>query len=203
MKKIIVLFTTLLLLVLSFGEESKASSFHDVDKEYQFYRDVQFWASKGVIKGYSDNTFRPLNTVSRGEAAIILSRALELPLKGRSQFKDIASPETDRYVEAGRKAGFISGYTPELFRPNEKVTRAQMAIYLYKALKLNPAAYKDLKFLDVGSRMTAYKEIRAVASRKIIVGFPDGTFKPNGEVTRGEFASFLTNSFYPYVQQEK
>lgn len=200
MKKILIFLIPIMGISLSLGGTSLAASYSDVGKNHRFQSSIDFWSKEEVLKGYSDGNFHPDKIVSRSEAAIILGRALKIELNGGSDFTDISSSITNRYVEAGRKAGYINGYSATSFKPNEPVSRSQMAIMLSKALKLDSNSPNDINFSDVTSNVTGYKEIKAIANYNITVGFPDGTFRPENGIKRGELAELLTNSFYPYVK---
>ena len=80
-----------------------------------------------------------------------------------------------------------TGFPDGTFRPGEVVSRGQMATFLTRALQLEPGSES---FPDaVGS---VHEEgIAAVAAAEITTGFPDGTFRPGDEVTRGQMATFL------------
>ena len=58
-----------------------------------------------------------------------------------------------------------------------------------------PAVDQNVSFSDVSSAYWASDFIRALASRDIIAGFPDGTFRPNDPVTRAQFAAMVRKAF--------
>ncbi|MFL0364664.1 S-layer homology domain-containing protein [Pseudobacillus sp. 179-B 2D1 NHS] len=177
------------LMGLSFGGAAQAASFTDVGNKHRFYSDIDYLTERNIIKGHSDGTFRPNGGVTRGEAAIMISRAFKLETEKGSSFKDISSSETSRHVEAARKAGIIKGYTEDSFRPNEPVSRGQMAMFLSRAFSLSET--NNVYFKDVGKNMVAYDSIRRMAAKGMAQGYTDGTYRPDNTVTRGQFSAFL------------
>ncbi|HYK72726.1 MAG TPA: S-layer homology domain-containing protein [Pseudoneobacillus sp.] len=84
----------------------------------------------------------------------------------------------------------ITGFPNGSFRPNDKVTRAQAAIMIGRALGLN-GGQGETGFKDVGTSSSASGFIKAAVERGIIKGFPDNTYRPNEPVTRGQMGFLL------------
>ncbi len=92
----------------------------------------------------------------------------------------------------------IGGYGNGLFGPNDHVTRAQLAAMLNRVLSLDYHVSKT-QFSDVLPGYWGYADIAAAKGAGIVVGFPDGTFKPEKVVTRAELAVILDRAFnLPY-----
>ena len=92
-----------------------------------------------IAGGYADGTFRPGRDVTRGQMAAFLAGALELdlgPATGASRFPDVTGTTHAAAIEAIALADITSGYADGTFRPNDPVTRGQMASFLAKALGL-------------------------------------------------------------------
>ena len=90
--------------------------------------------------------------------------------------------------------GVIAGYPDSTFRANEKVTRAQAAMMIGRALNLD-GTKRSAAFSDVSNSHQASGYITAATEADIIKGFPDGTFRPDERVTRGQMAIFLSRAF--------
>lgn len=97
------------------------------------------------------------------------------------------------YIEAIAAAGITSGCstTAALYCPTDRISRAQMASFLARALDL-PAAGDDYFDDDAGSPHE--DNINRIAAAGITSGFVDGTFRPHGRVSRGQMASFLARA---------
>ncbi|WP_042349297.1 N-acetylmuramoyl-L-alanine amidase [Bacillus massiliigorillae] len=110
-------------------------------------------------------------------------------------FKDISTnhPAFDEiaFLAQGKiTSGDENGY----FKPRQNVTRAEFAAMVGRALNLD-GTKKKTKFKDVGSGNFASGYIQSAVDKKIISGYSDGSFKPNGLVTRGEMAIMISRAF--------
>lgn len=103
-------------------------------------------------------------------------------------FSDIAGHTHEQAILAVAAAGIATGYPDGTFRPQQAVTRGQMAAFLTRGLELPPGpggAFPDA----VGH---AHEEaIAAVATAGIATGYADGTYRPQRAVTRDQMAAFL------------
>lgn len=98
---------------------------------------VRAVAGKGIATGGTDGLYRPTVAVTRGQMAAFLARAEGLVLTGVGpEFCDVAGHPFEREIKAVALAGIASGGTDGCFRPNDPVTRGQMATFLARALDL-------------------------------------------------------------------
>ncbi|MGI6684576.1 MAG: S-layer homology domain-containing protein [Bacillota bacterium] len=92
----------------------------------------------------------------------------------------------------------IGGYGNGLFGPDDRVTRAQLAAMLNRVLSLDYHVGKP-QFSDVSPGYWGYADIAAAKGAGIVAGFPDGTFRPEKQVTRAELAVIFDRAFdLPY-----
>jgi transglutaminase-like putative cysteine protease len=170
--------------------------YKDVPYDYAFYTRIMDLSEKNIINGYSDQTFRPLNNLTRAQAAIIIVRALGLEFKGKvSDFSDVPSSHSAyEYISAAYEAGIINGYSIDnTFRPNLFVTRQQIAVMIQRAFNVVHSG-KTTAFTDVTDNMQTKVFIETLASQGIINGYQDGTFKPFNNATRAQFSSMIYNA---------
>ncbi|MER1998639.1 MAG: S-layer homology domain-containing protein, partial [Lysinibacillus sp.] len=132
MKKILglILATILIVCVLP----AKHSFANDI-ANHQMKTELTYWANKGVILPDAKGNYNPDKLVTRGEFATYITRALNLPATNSTHtFKDINAGTTlAQNVSAAINAKIISGYSDGTFRPNDKITRQQMAVMLSRA----------------------------------------------------------------------
>lgn len=162
------------------------------DKYPQLYHE-------GFIKGYSDNTFRPSNNVTRAEASAILVRVLKLKVTdlSRELFKDIPKNHwAFEYITAVNDAGIFTGYRDETFRPDETITREELATAIFRALKLPDVTPVVYHFTDINQNTPSKNYIEEVYRLKIINGYNDGSFKPYMKVTRAEMIAIINRMLY-------
>lgn len=142
-----------------------AVDFKDVQPNYWAYPYIEGLFQKGWIKGFGDGTFRPEQTASRAEVAVLISRAASVaPYDNPTpSFRDV--PKTYwayKEIEGLKRAGMVSGYGDGTFRPDNKATRADLAVFVYRGKKvtIKPAI---AEFLDVPINYWAFKEITWIA----------------------------------------
>ncbi|WP_052343596.1 S-layer homology domain-containing protein [Bacillus massiliigorillae] len=196
-KKFTSIFLSFLLLTCFAVPNGQAATFKDVSTSYTFYEEINYLTSKGIITGYSDGTFKPNETVTRAAAVIMIGRALGLDGAQRpTKFADVSkSSVASGYIQSSVEAGIISGFTDGTFRPNESVTRGQVAIFLVRAFGLEETT--DVTFKDVSMNSAAYPYIGKLLAAKITTGYSDNTYRPNIAVTRGQFSAFMARALNP------
>jgi phage replication-related protein YjqB (UPF0714/DUF867 family) len=172
-------------------------TFVDVQPDHPHGGGIAFVADAEVTRGYPDGSFRPAGVVTRGQMAAFLTRALDLPAaEGSDTFPDVPAEHTHADAIARVAAADIaSGFSDGTYRPSVRVSRAQMASFLARALALEDAAGDA--FHDVPSGHAHEGKIGAVAGGGIAAGYGDGRFGPADVVTRAQMATFLHRALAP------
>jgi hypothetical protein len=171
-------------------------------KEY-----IDTLASKYIVYGKATGEYEPGKHMTRAEFAVLLVRALGLPTaKYDGSFKDVKGIEwfaKKGELTAAVKYGVIKGKGDGTFAPNEKITRAQAAAMIERAMKISFVNY-DFSQLDKTKTLKDFKDakqvgswaksgVEAVYQAGIVKGKGDGTFNPNGYTQRNEMAAILAN----------
>lgn len=120
------------------GEEFTAA-FKDVKEEDWFYRFIAVAQHEGIVGGYNDGTFRPNVPVTRSEAVKILLKAAKIENEDIivGNFSDVRVGDWFyAYVNLAFDLGIVNGKANGIFKPNDLVTRAEMAKIAIKALKI-------------------------------------------------------------------
>jgi|GEM_PF-878156 len=151
-----------------------------------------------IMRGFGDGTLMPSAPVTRAQFMKLLAETAGLPAapggSGRSAFADVpAGNWAEPYVQAGVAAGVLpSTELGETFEPARPLTRGEMAVWLARALGLQPDgeafAYSDREAVPDAARRAL---IGAVIRTKLMTGLPDGRFEPDGTVTRAQAAVVL------------
>jgi len=171
--------------------------FTDVQLNYRFANEILFLVDQDVISGYKDSTFRPNEVVTRGAAAIMIGRALDLTeIEGDNRFSDV-NPNTVAagYIAAAVKEGIISGFEDHTYRPNETVTRGQMAILIDRAFEISSTTPNT--FIDMNPKMVSFYAVSRIAGQGIASGYLDNSYRPNEQLSRGQFSAFLARALNP------
>jgi len=167
------------------------SFFSDVSSDYWAYDEIKYLNDEGIINGLSDGSFGPTANVSRAQVAKMVSEALNLQPSSSGHFEDVSSSHwAYEYINAANDAGVINGYENGTFKPDEDITRAEIAAMINRAFELSSMS-SSFSFEDIGSSHWAYEDVYALASNGITSGYHDDTFRPNEEATRAEFSAFL------------
>ena len=152
---------------------------------------IDLIALLGITLGTSDDTFSPDDSVTRGQMAAFIRRALNLPASSTDFFTDDDNSIFEDDINAIAAVGITLGKGDGTFGPNESVTRGQMAAFLKRAFDI-PASDVDAFTDDNGSIFE--DDINAIAAAGITVGTSATEFSPNDPVTRGQMATFLARA---------
>lgn len=149
------------------------------------------------VQGYPNGTVKPAGNITRAETAAILFRLMDDASRKtyystKSGFRDVASGSWyNTYVATLNNAGVITDSSNGYFRPNEAITRAELAAMLAKFSETTGAANY---FNDVSAKYWAANAIAICAKLGWITGYPDGTFRPNKNVTRAELMAMINRA---------
>ena len=165
-----------------------------------WYHDaVDYVVEHGIMTGTSATTFEPNTTLSRAMVAQILYNLEGQPtVTGESTFTDSNTHWAAKAIAWAQKTGVVSGYGNNTFRPNQAVTREELAQMLYNYAKVKGydlTASGDLTAFPDGSKVSVWaKTAMAWANgNQLINGFEDDTLRPGGNSTRAQAASILMN----------
>lgn len=152
-------------------------------------------SSLGFITGYADGTFRPDQMVNRAEFITMLAKALALTDTGKSlDFKDNKQIPVyaQTFVAQAVQAGIVSGYDDHQFRPNQQISRAEMAVLIGRAMGIQVNQAAKLIFTDASeSPKWAVPYITAVTEAGLVHGVGGNRFAPNQRATRAEAATCI------------
>ena len=169
------------------------TGFADVDADDWYAEAVEYVRDHGIMNGTTATTFNPDGTTSRGQIAVILYRASGSPeVSGGTAFTDVA--DTAYYADAVRWAsahGVVTGYGDGTFRPNNPITRQQLAAILWRYAG-SPAPEGGADYADEDT-ISAYASTAVDWARDtgIISGRDGNRFDPNGRAARAQAAVIL------------
>lgn len=200
MKKWITLITALLATLL-FASSASATYYKDVTYTHWAYQDIQFMTKHRIINGYSTGQFKPGETITRKDAAVMMVRALELEESTSPiSLNDMRTTSPGyREVQIALQQEWFSTYEEE-FKPNAILTRDEMAKALATAF-----AYEGngtSVFTDVPYDHPYYPYIDAILAFEVTEGYNDRTYRPLELVTRAQFSAFLSRVFHQPIAYE-
>ncbi len=148
----------------------------------------------GIISGYPDGTFKPGHEITRAEFAALAVRGFGLELRSGKVFADTAGHWAEEIVATAAYHGIVKGYSEEIFSPDDLITREQMVTMIVRASD-PAAAAEEIPFTDSGSISGWAREAVAAAVQEgTISGYPDNTFRPQGNATRAEAVTVVANT---------
>ena len=176
--------------------EARFGGFLDV-RGNKFEAAIHWLAAEEITKGCNpplNSRFCPDANVTRGQMAVFIARALNLPSADSDHFADDRGEFFEDAANRLYEAGITQGCGPDSYCGNTEITRGEMAAFLARTFNLVPAG-SDF-FVD--DRSSIFQSaINKVASSGITLGCnpPDNNrFCPDDFVTRGQMAAFLRRS---------
>jgi len=193
--------------------------FGDVPYGHWARLEVEACVAAGIVFGYGPDTYASGDIVTRDQMAVYISRALAggddnvLDPAGDPTFPDVpADWWAYKYVEHAVAKNVVSGYDDGSYHPTEEVDRAQMAVYIARAMVAptgeaafadytpsDPRDFPDVPNVGYGDDGTepfwAYKHIEYCVERGVVQGYEDGLYHPEGKVDRAQMAVYIARAF--------
>jgi hypothetical protein len=179
--------------------------FADVSEPDWFYNAVRFVHENGLMVGTGDTAFSPQTATARGMIVTILHRLEGAPAGGNHGFDDVK--DGMYYADAVAWAAenkIISGYSDDLFGPEDAITREQMAVILMNYAKLkgyDVSAKADLsKYSDAEIVSTWATDAMSWANAAGLIQGDGTKLTPTGTATRAQAAAILQRFIEAYVK---
>lgn len=188
---------------------SSALTFTDVASNYWAYTPIMAMTEKGYIKGMGDNKFAPEDSCRRCDFTIVLTQIIGIDKENTTDnYPDVKSTDYFyNYVGAAKANEIEAGVSNGNFRPNDKITREEMMVMIYKALVymqgnvLNNDTAGLSKFNDSANVSEENKEaVAALINENIVAGMSETELAPKANITRAQMAQLL-NIVYNRISQ--
>ena len=108
------------------------------------------------------------------------------------------APVSDVVIEneTTKRTPYMSGYPDKTFRPDNMITRVEMAMVLFRLTEdSNKTNFLSSNLSDIKSDEWYSQAVSYLSSKGVIVGYPEGDFKPDNNLTRAEFAVLISKFF--------
>ncbi len=157
---------------------------------------IQTLLNQGVIDGYPDGTFKPNQAVTRAEFAKMVAKNSKLDTGLTAKFPDTTEHWANSYIGSVSKQKFMNSFADNYFKPDQAVTRAQLATILMRILNLarSEEKYTDKwsnSFVDLPSDHWAFHYVELANKLKIFPNNYQTEFLPNQPATRAEASWIL------------
>ncbi|WP_173275650.1 S-layer homology domain-containing protein [Paenibacillus sp. NEAU-GSW1] len=162
--------------------------------------DIELLASMFVVQGKDDSAFDPNGSVTRAEFAALLTRVLGISGDSNGTagtvFSDALGGWFEDAVRAAVAASIVNGYKDGTFRPNETVSREEMAVMMMRALRfagVNPAEGANGQVFKDQSEISSWaaEAVNQASHLGLAKGDETGGFRPSDNATRAEAATML------------
>ncbi len=195
--------------LLENSEMASLDKFADMVGHWANY-DVEYMASEGLIAGVSEDSFSPEAQITRAEYLTILDRAMGYEEIKEDFFPDVTSDAWYYgYVGAAKKNGLIEGLpTDNGFKPEQPITREEMALFTYNAIKatgkndewLSSMPDDFAKFADTADISDwAVEAMQYLVKTGIIKGTTETTAAPGDNATRAQGAVILKRFMQAFI----
>lgn len=173
-----------------------SSAFQDVAPNYWAKTYIEALASKGVIAGFPDGTFKPNQPVTRAQFAAIINKAFSpQPTRQAINFRDV---RTNFWaygaIQTATRGAFLAGYPDRTFKPQQQIPRVQVLVSLANGNGLTTNNPNVISVFSDASQIPnwAKPSIAAATARQLVVNYPStARLNPNREATRAEVAAFV------------
>jgi hypothetical protein len=185
-------------------------TFTDVPPDHWAFSYIWACAHAGIVGGYDDGTYRPDDLVNRGQMAVYVARALaggdaHVPTgPATATFTDVPTDHwAFKYAEYAYANSIVQGYGAGVYAPDVNVDRAQMAVFVARAMVYPPGDevlnyYQPPAiptFTDVPTDFWARKWVEYIVEEGVAAGYGDGTYRPDPVVDRAAMAVYVQRAF--------
>ncbi len=200
MKKILTILT--LCFIFNLANIACATQYKDVNVQDAYYEQITTLSNKGILYGYPDGNYKPLNTMTRGEYASIVVHALKLlnkPYEEKAYIDLEKNHWANKYLQIASFYDLVQGDTTGNIYPDEPITRLEIITSLVNALNLGEitkenaekllSEYKDSNLIPAWAKI----QVALALNYDLVVFKEDKTMLlPLKDATRAEVAGFIS-----------
>ena len=196
-------------LAATFATMAQLDKFDDMKDHWAHY-DVEYMANEGLVSGVADDMFDPEANITRAEYVTILDRAMGYELITGESYADVAADAWyATYIATAKANGLLEGLpTDDGFKPEQPITREEMGLFTYNAIKATKKNDEWVKTLPDG--WDAFQDTAEVSDwakdglkyliqTGIIKGTTDTTVSPKENATRAQGAVILKRFMQSFV----
>ena len=161
---------------------------------------IATWSNRNVLNGYN-GFFRPDDTVTRGEMAVILNNIMDYRQKSENVFTDLDENFYTEPILKAAKAGILVG-DESIVRPKDTMSRQEAVVMLSRALGLTGES-GNTNFIDDGQiAQWAKGYVKEMESKGYIKGSDDEAFHPTEAISRSEVVALLDNAIQDIITKD-
>ena len=181
-------------MILSLSPAIAASSLDIADHWAE--QAIERWIGLGILKGYPDGTIQPDGLITRAEFASLINRTFGFTRAEPAGFLDVEDGDWFKEdLDKAKTAGYIAGYPDNTVKPRSFITRQEAAVIFASLLNLGYSAGVEPFADDAQLPEWSRQSVMACAGRGLLAGYPDGSIKPEANMTRAEVITVLDRLF--------
>lgn len=164
-----------------FGEEMQSNDY----SSHWAKETIESALASGIVSGYPDGSFKPDQAIGRAEFFTLVNSAFKINTVSEVKYTDVKG---DAWYAASiaKSTGYADGYPDGTIQPEGNISRQEAAVILSRVKTLTPTAsvpaFTDASSIADWSRQAVIAALEA----RIMIGYPDGSFKPTSKITRAE-----------------
>ena len=173
---------------------SGADDFNDIENHWAEDK-IEKWAEEGRISGYPDGSFKPDGNITKAEFITLINNLYGYSEVDSANFSDVGSEAWYANQTAIAKSNrYMEWYQKNQLEPDEAISREDVSVILAEILaskSSNPELV--LESFEDGTMVeeTHQSQVAALVEKGYLTGYPDGTYKPQGAITRAEIVNLL------------
>ena len=190
MKKTISIITLLCLIIVT--AFSGGAQYNDINGHWAESA-INSWSERNIINGY-DGNFRPDDSITRGETAVILDRIIKLDTESDNTFSDLDRNFYTSAILKANHAGIILG-DGSLMRPNDAIILQEAVVMICRAFEIKSVDGDKTEFID---DRDISDWARGYINAMVKVGFlhgSEGYLNSQADITRAQFITILNNMY--------
>jgi hypothetical protein len=175
------------------------SRMKDIHKSSSYAKSaIEYLSQKNYISGDDLGNFNPQKSITRAEMAALLTSAMGLDTSKnieQATFQDVpAGHWASKYVEAAYREGIVNGVTTTEFKPEDQITREQMASMVVRALKIldknNKIEISNINIFSDKAKISSWvqKEVEVGLEAGLMEGASSSIFNPQGSANKEQAA---------------
>lgn len=159
------------------------------------------------VIGYPDGTVKPENNITREEVATIIYRLFRAEARDtiaatENNFSDVEAERwSNKAISTMAKGEIVNGYEDGTFKPAAPITRAEFATMMARLVGDEVKTVGKYEFTDISGHW-AEANVKKAAGLMWILGYEDGSFKPDKNITRAEAMTIINRVLVRYVNNE-
>ena len=169
------------------SESDTQHSFTDI-KNHWAKSTIKDFVDKGYVNGYSDNTFKPNNDITRAEFVVIVNNVFGLTKSSGKIFNDTKSHWAKSAIDIAITNGVCSGKSTTEFKPNDKITREEASVIISNYKKISDINLDKLNKYKDANKVSSWAKssVEGMIENGYMGGYSDNTFRPKDKITRAE-----------------